>query len=157
MSIYESIRKDHSRHRELLQGLAETSGDSKDRRKMWDEFYYDVKAHAAAEEETFYSKLMADPDGQDDARHSVAEHKEMDDIIKELNATELSSPVWLTKFKTLKHDYEHHMDEEEKDIFDKAQQVFNSQEADAIGEDFAQRKSAERELVDVKAEESLEE
>ncbi len=95
MTIYERICKDHAHHRELLNRIAQTSGDSEDRREAWDAFYYDVKAHAAAEEETFYSKLMADSDGQDDARHSVSEHKEMDDIIEELQSTEFSSPAWL--------------------------------------------------------------
>ncbi len=157
MSIYESIRKDHERHRELLEKLADTSGDSEKRRECWNAFYYDVKAHAAAEEETFYSPLMADSDGQDDARHSVAEHKEMDDIIEELHATDFSSSAWLTQFKKLKHDYEHHMEEEENDIFEKARQVFDKEQASSIGQKFVQRKKAERELVDEKAEESLEE
>ena len=141
MSIYENIRKDHERHRELLEKLADTTGDSESRRECWEAFYYDVKSHAAA----------------DDARHSVAEHKEMDDIIEELNATEFSSPAWLTRFKTLKHDYEHHMDEEENDIFEKARQVFDKEQASSIGQRFVERKKAERELVDEKAAESLEE
>ena len=100
---------------------------------------------------------MADSDGQNDARHGVAEHKEMDDIIEELNTTEFSSSTWLTRFKTLKHDYEHHMEEEENDIFEKARQVFDKEQASSIGQKFVERKKAERELVDEKAEESLEE
>ena len=157
MTIYELICKDHAHHRELLNKLAQSTGDSEDRREAWDAFYYDVKAHAAAEEETFYSRLMADPSGQDDARHSVSEHKEMDDIIEELQAMDFSSSAWLTRFKTLKHDYEHHMDEEEKDIFEKAQKVFDEQQASSIGQKFSERKKAERALVDEKAEVSLEE
>lgn len=157
MSIYKIIRQDHARHRELLETLADTSGDSQKRREFWDAFYYDVKAHAAAEEEVFYSKLMSETDGQEDARHSVAEHKEMDDIINELHVMEFSSTAWLSKFKSLKHDYEHHMDEEEEEIFEKARQIFNSQEESAMGRNFTQRKRAERELVDEKAEASLEE
>ncbi len=157
MTIYELICKDHAHHRELLNRLAHTTGDSEDRREAWDAFYYDVKAHAAAEEETFYSKLMADSSGQDDARHSVSEHKEMDDFIEELQGMDFSSSAWLTRFKTLKHDYEHHMDEEEKDIFETAQKVFNEQQASSIGQEFSERKKAERALVDEKAEVSLEE
>lgn len=157
MSIYEKIEQDHGLHRDLLNKLAETEGDSEERRRLWKKFYYDVKAHAAAEEETFYSKLMEDPSGQDDARHSVAEHKEMDDIMEELQVMDFSSPGWLTRFKTLKHDYEHHMEEEEDDIFSKAREVFDNDEINAIGERFDKRKDAERELVDDKAEQSLEE
>lgn len=157
MSIYEKIEQDHALHRDLLNKLAATQGNSDERRQLWKAFYYDVKAHAAAEEETFYSKLMEDPSGQDDARHSVAEHKDMDDIMEELQSMDFDSSGWLTRFKTLKHDYEHHMEEEENDIFAKGRDVFDDDESTKIGERFDERKQAERGLVDEKAEQSLEE
>lgn len=154
--IYERISKDHDNHRQLLNNLAATEGDSPERRKLWDSFYYDVKSHSAAEEETFYSPLMEDPKGQDDARHSVSEHKHIDDIMEELNKMELSSPGWLNRFKTLKKEYEHHMDEEENEIFAKGREVFSAAEAEAFADKFERRKAKERTLVDEKAKESLE-
>ena len=156
-TIYDEIRNDHDKHRALLEKLAETSGDSDERRQLWDEFYYEVKSHAAAEEETFYSKLMEKTDGQDDARHSVSEHKELDDIMEELNTMGFDNPGWLTRFKTLRHDYEHHIDEEEEDIFPKAREVLKDDESSAYATRFLRRKATERELVDQKAAESLEE
>ncbi len=57
--IYEMIKSDHDRHRELLELISDTAGASDARKAAWDEFYHDVKAHAAAEEETFYSKLIS--------------------------------------------------------------------------------------------------
>lgn len=156
-SIYEAIEADHQNHRELLEKIAATSGDSEERQRLWENFYYDVKSHAAAEEETFYSKLLEKPQGQDDARHSVAEHKELDDIMEELNDMDMASPGWLTRFKTLKDEYEHHMEEEEQDIFKKAREVLHDDGDGKIAEAFRTRKSAERKLVDQKAAESLEE
>jgi hemerythrin superfamily protein len=154
-TIFERIRKDHDRHRQLLEAIADTSGDSEARQKAWKDFYYDVKSHAAAEEETLYSKLMEKPMGQDDARHSVSEHKEMDDIMEELDGMDMSSSGWLTRFKTLKHDYEHHMDEEEEDIFSKAREVLTEDTDGKFAEKFERRKEEERKLVDKKAEEAL--
>ena len=152
---YRMIRKDHQHHRELLDRISKTQGNFKERKKLWDAFYYDVKSHAAAEEETFYSKLMEDTHGQDDARHSVAEHQELDEIMEELNGMDLSGTGWLNRFATLKHDYKHHMEEEEKDIFAKAREVFGDQEASTFGERFGHRKAEERKLVEKKAAESL--
>ncbi|MCP1198004.1 hemerythrin domain-containing protein [Notoacmeibacter sp. MSK16QG-6] len=155
--IYEAIKADHDKHRALLETISDTSGDSQERQDAWKDFYYEVKSHAAAEEETFYSQLIADPDGQDDARHSVSEHKELDDLMEELNEIDMSSPGWLQKFKQLRHDYEHHIDEEEEDIFAKAKKVFSDEEAEKFAPRFEERKKAERKLVDQKAEKSLEE
>lgn len=154
--IYTRIKEDHHKHRALLAAIENSQGNFEERRKLWDEFYYDVKAHAAAEEETFYSELMSDEDGQQPARHSVHEHQQMDDIMDELEEMDIESSGWLNRFATLKHEYEHHMDEEEKEIFGKAVEIFSDKEAEEFADRFEKRKKAELKLVDVKAEEKLE-
>ena len=100
---------------------------------------------------------MKGEEGQPKGRHSVAEHKELDDIIQELNEMDMSSPGWLTRFKTLRHDYEHHIDEEETEIFPVAKDVIGPDKDGSIGEAFLERKQREMKLVDQKAEEALEE
>lgn len=155
-SIYEAIQKDHQRHRDLLNTIAETEGDSPERRKAWDEFYRDIKSHSAAEEETFYSKLMNETWGQDAARHSVHEHAEMDEILEELREMDMASPGWLTRFKTLKHDYEHHMEEEENEVFSRAKDVIGEEENDDYGARFLARKDKEMGLIEEKREDALE-
>ncbi|MBA96044.1 MAG: hemerythrin domain-containing protein [Sulfitobacter sp.] len=155
-SIYDAIKADHETHRTLLNAIAETSGDSTDRQRSWQEFYTDVKSHAAAEEETFYSKLMHETWGQDAARHSVSEHKELDDLMEELNEADMSSSGWLVKFKKLKHDYEHHMDEEEADVFKRAKEVIGAEHNDTFGKNFQKRKQEELGLIDQKRQDSME-
>lgn len=157
MNIYTAIKKDHDEHRRMLERLADTSGDSVERRALWTKFYYDVKAHGAAEEESFYSKLIATEDGQPDARHSVHEHQEIDDLMEELQDIEMDSAAWLSKFKQLRHDYEHHIDEEERDIFKRAKQELGEDPDNKIGATFIERKKAEIHLVDEKTEQALEE
>lgn len=155
-SIYDAIQEDHNTHRAMLDEIVETSGDSEERRGAWNRFYHDVKSHAAAEEETFYSKLMSETWGQDAARHSVHEHEQMDEMMEELNDMDMSSPDWLTKFKELKHEYEHHMDEEENEVFTRAKKVIGEEQNDAFGRDFEERKLKERKLVEKNVEDSLE-
>ncbi len=155
-NIYDAIKADHDNHRALLNELADTSGDSTERQNAWNSFYHDVKSHAAAEEETFYSKLISKTWGQDAARHSVHEHQKLDDLMEELNETDMSSPGWLAKFKTLKHDYEHHMDEEEDEVFTRAKEVIEDSEIEGYGSRFEARKKEERGLIDEKREDSLE-
>ncbi len=155
-SIYDAIKADHDSHRALLEKLEDTSGDSEARREAWDEFYHEVKSHAAAEEETFYSKLISKTWGQDAARHSVHEHQELDDLMEELNGMDMSSPAWMQKFKTLRHDYEHHIDEEEEEVFARAQEEIPDDEIEGYGQRFLERKKEERKLVAKKVEDSLE-
>lgn len=154
--IYEVIKADHDRHRELLETIGDTTGASETRKSAWDEFYHDVKAHAAAEEETFYSKLISKTWGQDSARHSVHEHQQLDDLMEDLNQSDMASGGWLTKFKTLRHDYEHHIDEEENEVFARAREVIPQSEIKGYGKAFKTRKENEALLIEKKREESLE-
>ena len=143
--IFDKLIADHNRHRELLAKIAETSGDSEDRRSLFEQFRIDVTAHASAEEQSLYAEMMARPDLTDDARHSVAEHKELDDLIGELVEMDMSSPGWLTKFKTLRHDYEHHIEEEEEEMFPAADEELSKAVETKLGKIFAERKPAEME------------
>lgn len=155
MSIYQRIKQDHDKHRKLLDILLDTIGDSKQRQDAWNQFYYDVKAHAAAEEQTLYADLIATEEGQPDARHSVHEHQKLDKLMDELNEMDMSSPGWLNRFKTLVHDYKHHMEEEENDIFPRAKEEVGSDETENKAKLFEHRKREERELVDDKDESAL--
>jgi hemerythrin superfamily protein len=154
--IYSAIKDDHDRHRDLLEQIANTTGASDARREAWETFYNDVKAHGAAEEETFYSKLISKTWGQDSARHSVHEHQQIDDLMEELRKMDMSEGAWLTKFKTLRHDYEHHIDEEEDEVFTRAREVIPDTEIKGYGTRFLERKEEERGLIEKKRKDSLE-
>lgn len=143
--IFDRLIEDHNRHRELFAKIAETSGDSEERRTLFEQLRIDVTAHASAEEQSLYAEMMSRPELSDDARHSVAEHKELDDLIGELVEMEMSSPAWLTKFKTLRHDYEHHIDEEEDEMFPTADEELSKAVEAKLGKIFADRKPAEME------------
>jgi len=154
--IYAEIRADHDVHRKLLETIADTSGDSAERHKACNTFFHEVKSHAAAEEETFYSKLISKTWGQDAARHSVAEHKELDELMEELHAMDMSHGSWLQKFERLRHDYLHHIDEEEKDLFARAKKVIPDSEIHGFGARFRTRKAEESALVERKRKHQLE-
>jgi hemerythrin-like domain-containing protein len=154
--IYEAIKADHEEHRALLDRIGDTQAASDDRRAAWSTFYYEVKSHAAAEEETFYSRLISRTWGQDVARHSVHEHQELDDLMEELNGKDMASPGWLETFGKLDHDYRHHIDEEENEVFAQARKEVPADEIQGYGERFLARKREERDLVDEKTARSLE-
>jgi len=142
-TIYEVLKKDHDSHREVLNKLDATSGDSAEREQLYATMKQELEAHTAAEEETFYATLMAKPEGQEKARHSVSEHKEAADLLAELDDTEFASPGWLPRFRKLKEELEHHMDEEETEVFQRAKKLIAEPKARELGSSFLERKQAE--------------
>jgi hemerythrin-like domain-containing protein len=122
----------------------ETSGNSEARRGLWREFEPEAVSHAAAEEEVFYAALIAIPEAQEQARHSVSEHEEAASLIEELGETDMSSGAWIQKFEKLKNALEHHMEEEEKKVFSLARKLLSDGSARKMTSTFEARKRAER-------------
>ena len=143
MDIYERLKKDHDRQRELIEQIKQTSGDSEERRDLWERLRVEAESHADAEEQVFYATLIAEPKGQEKARHSVAEHKEMSDIANELDDMDMSSPGWLNRFHTFADKLIHHVDEEEDEVFPLSREVIAGSKAVALVSDFDGRKRSE--------------
>ncbi len=116
-TVFEALREDHEIQRGLVEKLLKTTGDSDDRADLYQRLRTEVEAHANAEERYFYVPLMEHDLTQEKARHSVAEHKELEDYLEELEETDLSSPGWLATATKLGDRLVHHLDEEEHEVF----------------------------------------
>lgn len=145
--IYEDLKQDHDNHRTLFDRIADTHGDTEERRNCFEKLRMELQAHAAAEEESLYATMLARPDLRDDARHSVAEHKEIDDRLGELLETDMGSGAWLTKFKELRHRYFHHIDEEEDEMFPAAEEGLSRETEECLADKFEERKPRELEAA----------
>ncbi len=142
MTIYDELKADHDHHRELLSAI---SGGEGDRAALFEQLRVDISAHAAAEEQTLYATMLADPELQEDARHAVSEHKEVEDMLTELFGMDATSDGWMAKFEAMQKRYLHHIDEEEAEMFVEAEEALPEDIEDRLAERFETRKEAELE------------
>ncbi|MBB4085464.1 hemerythrin domain-containing protein [Sphingomonas carotinifaciens] len=147
--IYADLKRDHDKQRDMLKQLAELKGDSSERQKLFEAFRLEVQSHAAAEEESLYATMLGDPELRDDARHSVSEHKEVDDLLGELMDLDFASDEWESKFYHMRHRYEHHIDEEEEEMFPAAEKELDDATEQKLGQIYEDRKP--KELEEAKA------
>lgn len=147
--IYADLKRDHDKQRDMLKQLVELKGDSSERQKLFEAFRLEVQSHAAAEEESLYATMLGDPELRDDARHSVSEHKEVDDLLGELMDLDFASDEWESKFYHMRHRYEHHIDEEEEDMFPAAEKELDDATEQKLGQIYEDRKP--KELEEAKA------
>ncbi|RYY24487.1 MAG: hemerythrin domain-containing protein [Sphingomonadales bacterium] len=139
--IFEDLKADHDRHREMLARLADKKTEG--REALFEALRVEVTAHAAAEEESLYSTMLANPDLRDEARHSVSEHKEIDDYFGELLDLKFGGEAWEKRFKEMRHRYEHHIDEEEEEMFPSASKALSAAEEKRLADIFEKRKPKE--------------
>ena len=147
--IFERLKEDHDRHRDLIDKLLDTSGESEERKELFTELTKELKAHAAAEEQALYSTMLRKPPTTEETRHSVAEHHELDEALNDLAATDMSEGGWLTKFKTFAHDYRHHIDEEEEEHFPDFENYLEDDDMKHMRQVFERRKKEEKAEAEV--------
>jgi hemerythrin superfamily protein len=136
MNIFEALRLSHETQRALATQILATQGDSPDRSRLYREFKHELAAHAAAEERCFYSPLIAFDETMAQARHGMAEHHEMDELVEELNKMDFSSSGWIAQFKKLHHKVFHHLEDEEHAIFQLAGKVLTEAQKNSLAKDY---------------------
>lgn len=144
MNIFEALREDHGVQRTLADLLVKTHGDSEGRDELFDKLKAQLQAHAKAEERYFYILLMEDDLTQEKARHSVAEHHEIDELIETMENTEFSSPAWVSHAEKLRKRLHHHLDEEEHEVFQMAGKVLTEQQKTSLSSEYRKLMEAEK-------------
>ncbi|NNC70856.1 MAG: hemerythrin domain-containing protein [Flavobacteriaceae bacterium] len=144
MTIFEALRNDHDRQRSLLKILVETSGDSTKRDETFKQLKHELAIHADGEERHFYVPLIEVSKTQDHARHGIAEHHEIDELVKKLEITDYDSPAWLKYAKDLKEKVEHHLEDEEHTIFQLAGKVLTDVEKTNLAADYEKYINSQR-------------
>ncbi len=136
MTIFEAIRADHETQRTLIDLLVKTEGDSDGRNELFARLKRELTSHAAAEERYFYVPLMEVDLTQDAARHSVAEHKELDDFIEQLEGYDMAGSQWLQTARELAERLVHHLDEEEKEVFPVAGKALTDEQKNSLADEY---------------------
>ena len=94
-------------------------GDTQERKKIYELLKHELKIHADAEE-----------------RHSVAEHHEIDELIEQLEDTEMSASNWLKIAKDLENKLIHHLDEEDHEVFQMAGKALTKKQKISLASDY---------------------
>ncbi|MDA3921494.1 MAG: hemerythrin domain-containing protein [Salinisphaera sp.] len=144
-TIFEALRESHDKQRRLLSALSDTHGDTDKREGLFALVKAELTHHANAEERYFYVPMMEFDSSQEKARHSVAEHHEIDELIEALEKTDYSSPGWLVAAKQLEHLVTHHLDEEEQEVFQVAGKVFSDNQKTELAREYDQMMEAQAE------------
>ncbi|MCP3735549.1 hemerythrin domain-containing protein [Sphingomonas sp. RP10(2022)] len=145
--IYADLKRDHDKQRGMLKELGELQGDGKKRQQLFEAFRLELQSHAAAEEESLYATMLRDPELRDDARHSVSEHKEVDDLLGEMADLDFGSDEWSEKFFHMRRRYEHHITEEEEEMFPAAAKELDDATEAELADIYEERKPEELKIA----------
>ena len=135
---------DHRRFEELLKKGEETTERAvKGRTELLKILTAELNVHEAIEEKILYPALKSHPEARDLVLEGYQEHHVADLIVKELHGLARNDEKWGAKFKVLKENIEHHIEEEESDMFPTARAIMSREELNELG---ARMKTLRKEL-----------
>jgi hypothetical protein len=136
------LKDDHKGLKTLLEkGDDTTERAVKTRTELLQEIGTQLTAHEKIEEQIFYPALKKHPKAKDIVLEGYQEHHVVDIIMAELRETEVTDEKWGAKFSVMKENIEHHIEEEEGEMFKTARTVFSREELVELGERMHQMKS----------------
>jgi hemerythrin-like domain-containing protein len=130
------LKADHVVLKRLLRELNEASA-VKQRERLVNELERAIKTHAQIEEEVFYPafKARTEKTGDVDMFYEAAEeHHVVDMVLPALKAANPKSHEFEAKAKVLKDLIEHHVKEEETEMFAAARKVFEEEQLRELGD-----------------------
>ena len=148
MNAITMLEDDHKKMRGLLDQIESTTERGvKTREELFATIKGELMLHETIEEEIFYPALKEHPKAEDIVLEGYEEHHVVDLVMAELEGLPVDDETWGAKAKVMKENVEHHIEEEESEMFAQARKVFDKAELQDLGDRMAERKtSAQKEL-----------
>ncbi|MBY0462317.1 MAG: hemerythrin domain-containing protein [Alphaproteobacteria bacterium] len=135
MNILDLLKTDHNKVKEIISTLCETSNTAiKTQLKLFNTLKEELELHEKIEEIIFYPALKKHQETKDLVLEAFEEHHVIDLILEELEKTEPKEENWKPKLTVLKENLEHHIKEEENDLFPKTKKVLDQTTLNEMGE-----------------------
>ena len=116
---------------------------TKTRQEGLAELKRELQVHEAIEEEIFYPALKQHAEAKEIVLEAYEEHNVVDTIMGEIERTPVEDERWAAKFTVMKENLEHHIEEEEGEMFEHARDVFDRETLEELGRQMKERKDAE--------------
>ena len=140
MDIYEALKKDHVEIKALMDELISLRPDDEYRFILIEEIRNHLIPHTRAEESIFYNTLRAVNADKKVVFHGYQEHLEAETLLRTLQVMDKLNLEWKATAEKLRDCLNHHIEDEETEIFAQAKAAFTQDEAVSMYEAFEQLK-----------------
>lgn len=145
MNAFTLLTADHERVAEILNTIEGTTERAiKRQEELFARLKGELDLHARIEEEIFYPALEEDEETREITLEAYEEHRLVKQLLAELEAEPKDTEEWTAKFTVLKENIEHHVEEEEGEMFKRARQALSKEEIESLGEKLLEAKQQDK-------------
>lgn len=148
MNAFTLLKNDHEKVAGILESIEETTERAaKGREELFTRLKEELDLHAKIEEEIFYPALEDSEETREVTLEAYEEHRLVKQLLAELETEPKDTEEWTAKFTVLKENIEHHVEEEEGEMFKNARQVLSEEEIESLGNQLQEAKRQNKAAV----------
>jgi len=137
MNAIELLKADHVKVKSILAQLSESTDRAiKKRTELLEKLEMEISIHTRLEEEILYPAFKEAGSKEQDIMYFEAkeEHRTVDSlVVPDLKLTDPSTPEFAGRVKVVKELLEHHIEEEETEMFPQAKKLLGKARLDDLG------------------------
>ena len=134
MNAFELLKQDHKKVAGIFEKLEPTTERAlKTREELFTQLKQELDVHTTIEEQIFYPAIKDADETHDITLEAFEEHAVVKTLLSELEADPKDTEEWAAKLKVLKENVEHHVEEEETEMFPKARKVLSEEQIEQLG------------------------
>jgi hemerythrin superfamily protein len=144
MNVLKILKKDHSAVQNLFGKFDRTGKSAHDKKnELFVRIRRELQVHSRAEEEIFYPALKAlNGEGRRLISEAIKEHKDVDELLTQISRLKPTDKNFDEKMETLIENVDHHVEEEEGEIFRFAEENCSEEQLEELGGLIEERKRA---------------
>lgn len=139
MDAFNLLKQDHRKVEELFSQLESSRGQAKLR--VFEQIKMELELHAHIEEKVFYPALEESKQTHELVLEAYEEHDVVKKLLRELGRAKTATEEWEAKATVLQENVEHHVEEEENELFTKARAALSQEDIEELGEELAAEKN----------------
>ena len=132
MDAFNLLKTDHRKVEDLFSQLESARGQAKLR--VFEQIKMELDLHTHIEEKVFYPALEKPKQTHELTLEAYEEHDVVKKLLQQLSRAKTATEEWEAQAKVLQENVEHHVEEEENELFPKAQDALSEEQIEALGE-----------------------
>ena len=145
MNAFTLLKTDHQKVAGILEKIDETTERAtKGREELFTQLKSELDVHTRIEEEILYPALEEYEETRAISLEAYEEHAVVKQLLEELSSEPKDDEQWTAKFTVLKENIEHHVEEEESEMFKKARKVLSEDEIEKLGDRLQEAKRVQK-------------
>ncbi len=140
MNAIELLKQDHDKVDRLFQKVKATEEEK--HKELFEQIKEELEVHTHIEETIFYPKIKEEKELEDIVLEGIEEHHQAKIFLRELSNLADDSEKFEPKLKVLMEDIEHHVQEEEGEMFPKIEKIFDNATLEELGKQMEEEKKS---------------